>query len=561
MEDPYDHDGFRRSLHLGRVNTTPSEEGNTTRPSRSSRQSGHQTSRLVGPARDRDHSQPMSARLPTRRSRASSRASGESSSRQQRGKAVQVEEISDDDSNVSGQAPSSLHYQYHDLPSLIRAADQYMAPYDHQPVQHLDLNQEAEDDYYEGHVQGAEGSHYHFDHSAGQDQFPTLAYSASPMYIPQQQQQADDYSHGTSYHPHQGAFTGVEAVAPQPATNWHGQYHPSSWEEAQYDTSDIPQGVPHRQRSHRRERLQRQKQQQREALAAYSDAMHAMNLGRSTPQESVPPPVVDVPRVQNFFADDSVSIIPEPPFHRIPPPGEYLLQVDDQVHIYPEDQLVYLMLTEDQRLLIKTQIARIRPQVMRSIVATLSIRLDPTLARDLLSYDIDRIDRAAETLFPEHKKRMGLHERVTWMTGLNNAQRREVIRRVAEVMHQGSDTLRDHLFKVNMEPAVAQQILQAVSREQIWDIATYNNLTPPSLLISTEFPWQRSLSHVQKRALYQRARSAGISNEQSFYNLMAKDRVPRNYGFVMLKVSDEDFKMIIQTIRTPGAPLPEFAED
>ncbi|UZJ50873.1 hypothetical protein CBS101457_000193 [Exobasidium rhododendri] len=303
---------------------------------------------------------------------------------------------------------------------------------------------------------------------------------------------------------------------------------------------------------------------------SYDSAMQGMNLGSSSSHSLTTEHVHDSvsegatainPRHMQEYIERMAAQMNKPfssnVYHSIPPATEYTYQLETAFDFtpYSEDQNIYLLLPEDYRTVILDQIYKIRPINPKSVRSCLVNHLKPAQAQDLISYDTVRIDEATQELFPDGIVRK--YDRTfttTWMTDLSNADRREVIRRLSEVTLQAGDVLREHFLHANIEPRVIQYILQATTQERIWEITQFHNLFFD--VNNKDRPWQKGLSFLQRKALRQRFKLAGITEESQYYGILKREKIPPGYGLTMLKVGDADLLAIIKALRTRNALLP-----
>ncbi|UZJ50879.1 hypothetical protein CBS101457_000199 [Exobasidium rhododendri] len=259
----------------------------------------------------------------------------------------------------------------------------------------------------------------------------------------------------------------------------------------------------------------------------------------SQSHEDIPPPIIEQ--------------TPIPPPH----PYEYTLQLDP-AYLLPEDDIagsLYLELPNDHRSVITDRVAQTRPFHSTYITHYLAVRLTARDARDILSDDVDQSDHAALLTFPDPvPKSDNVPAHVTWMSGLENWQKREVIRRLVEITLQGAEKIRDWLLTQKIQPFVSRAILNAKYEEEVRQIVDeYDLIVPPEVARNTkQHPWQRGMSALQKAALRQRMMRWGCPTPNSCYNLLNKPKVPEKYGTLMLRANEEDFRLIMDTLKSPS---------
>ncbi|UZJ50807.1 hypothetical protein CBS101457_000127 [Exobasidium rhododendri] len=236
---------------------------------------------------------------------------------------------------------------------------------------------------------------------------------------------------------------------------------------------------------------------------------------------------------------------------------EYKLQYNTDFPYESEDERVYQhRLGEDQKLICAEQVLQIRPASARQVQYLLTQQLIPHLAKDLLSDNVDRINAAVEELLPDGVPRIGsLYNRITWMTGWTNEQRRDVIRKLAEATQQSADELREFFLLENVGPEIAGEILAATTDTMLQNVARKYSLFAPTT--GKALRWREGLSYIQRLALRQRMKAFGVPGKAEFYNLMQKKKVPRGYGRKMLKANDHEFGLIIAALNSKD-PLPEL---
>ncbi|UZJ50803.1 hypothetical protein CBS101457_000123 [Exobasidium rhododendri] len=237
-----------------------------------------------------------------------------------------------------------------------------------------------------------------------------------------------------------------------------------------------------------------------------------------------------------------------------PDPYEYQYVADPSFLHDNDHDSVYRYLTVDQRAVVVEHVHRIRPYVIRHIRNCLAHFLPPSIARSLLTNNELEIEAAVEKMWPFHERKQ--YPSNPWMEGLNNHQRIEVVRLMAEATLQSADLLRDHFLRQNVSLETALDILYAPNPHVLVLIARERGLImPEEKKKSRKQAWQIGLSTVQKRALRQRFFNAGVTDDDKFYLLVRKPKVWPGYGLVMLKAGDQYFDAILEALKGRD-PLP-----
>ncbi|UZJ50871.1 hypothetical protein CBS101457_000191 [Exobasidium rhododendri] len=236
-----------------------------------------------------------------------------------------------------------------------------------------------------------------------------------------------------------------------------------------------------------------------------------------------------------------------------PPADEYTLQVDPHI-TYPTDaESVYRILPKEHRQLIVERVSQTRPFLRSVIQYHVTRHLTPRLARKMLSNDRDAYDEAAAELLPQSTPKLmpdgKMQPVVTWMTSLENWQKREVIRRLAECTLQAPDKLRELLLMKELEPSVSRRILAATYTEDVLKIVQKEDLYVLSFDADNTHhprPWQKGLSIIQRAALRQRMKDIGFVDNYSCFNLLSQQGIPDGYGMQLLKLDSLAFGAAIE---------------
>ncbi|UZJ50868.1 hypothetical protein CBS101457_000188 [Exobasidium rhododendri] len=235
----------------------------------------------------------------------------------------------------------------------------------------------------------------------------------------------------------------------------------------------------------------------------------------------------------------------------IPPPSyEYTLQAGTNVDCPRDAVSVYAMMSREQRLVVVEKIAQTRPLVLSRIQQFITKHLTADQAETLLREDNERADAVALQLIPTPNtiiRQHPAHTMNTWMTGLENWQKREVVRRLAEVTLQPSDKLREFLLQANITPEIALKVLAAQSVEEIWGLVQEHGLTflPGEAVQTHHFkPWQKGLSNIQRLALRQRMAHYMNRDDRYCYQLLLTI-TENGGGLKMLKAEPHKFAEIM----------------
>ncbi|UZJ53689.1 hypothetical protein CBS101457_003009 [Exobasidium rhododendri] len=227
------------------------------------------------------------------------------------------------------------------------------------------------------------------------------------------------------------------------------------------------------------------------------------------------------------------------------PSREYTMPVESTFHAKSESRNLFQSLNDAQRLLIVDRIMQIRPYCDNTTRKKLGRSLDASLARALLSDDVAQIEAAVEKLYPiDIVKYSAKHN--TWMTGLTNTERRQVIERVAAATEQDARKLREHFLRKKVTPSVARLLLAANDDACVQYAREYDLIVPTT---EGHAVWQKGMSFIQKKALLHRMRAYGVVSDYRCYRLLEKKRVPSGSGLRMLKAGDDQFADIMESLK------------
>ncbi|UZJ50841.1 hypothetical protein CBS101457_000161 [Exobasidium rhododendri] len=210
-----------------------------------------------------------------------------------------------------------------------------------------------------------------------------------------------------------------------------------------------------------------------------------------------------------------------------------------------ENDAVYMNLDADQKLVIVELIHQIRPVKYAIIRRQLRTNLQPLVALDLLSNNINRIEAAVEHLYPDKVTSRQGYVRY-WMSGLHNKDRVLIMNKLAEATLQSAETLRDYFIQEEVSPSIGDMILHANTPEQVLSIARDKNLILPEK--KTIRPWQRGADQLQKRAVIQRMMASPLIGSRDPYDLLKKKKVTPGYGLKMIKASNLQFDEIMMSL-------------
>ncbi|UZJ53687.1 hypothetical protein CBS101457_003007 [Exobasidium rhododendri] len=288
------------------------------------------------------------------------------------------------------------------------------------------------------------------------------------------------------------------------------------------------------------------------------------------PQYSHSPALTSTPRLNQLYSNTQLGATQNyhaPPYSSPPPeqllpiapPGEYQLRIDTNVPFSSDRKRIFADLPEPLRLTIFSRIAQIRPFSDGAIRYHLNNNLTVNLARRLLSENERVYEAATADFLPDYESEYGVQdqERRSWMFGLHNWQRREVIRRVAEVTLQSADKLREHFVTTVKDQSVPRQILDAAYHQDIWRIARQNNLIlpPPGPSSRRVLNWRVGLTTLQRYAVQQRMILYGnVGSTDKCLSLLAKQNVVKGYGLMLLKASDDEFERMMKDLKSRKGP-------
>ncbi|UZJ50781.1 hypothetical protein CBS101457_000101 [Exobasidium rhododendri] len=234
------------------------------------------------------------------------------------------------------------------------------------------------------------------------------------------------------------------------------------------------------------------------------------------------------------------------------PPWEYTLPISTDLDftVSDVDEKVYKLLTEDQRLLIVDRVHQIRPYYSETIRKRIQSVMNAALARDLLSRNVATVEAAVEVVFPIDDPK-----KVSWMTGLSNAQRRLVILKLADETIQRADKLRDVFLARDVTPQEALFLLLRANKEQCVSFAQSHELIV--MENNNAAPWQRGITTLQRRAVLHRLEFVGRKKKRpDRYYLLQKRFIPLAFGKKILRASEAEFWMLMRYMEGKTATLP-----
>ncbi|UZJ50881.1 hypothetical protein CBS101457_000201 [Exobasidium rhododendri] len=222
---------------------------------------------------------------------------------------------------------------------------------------------------------------------------------------------------------------------------------------------------------------------------------------------------------------------------------EYTLPIKSDFPFTSLDDIVWPYLSIDQKQYILQRIHRIRPRKLGYLRHILAETLRVQAARDLLSPIGVVADDAVEKLFPTPRARKEVVK--TWMSDLSDWKRIEVIDNMAAATMQEAGKLRDLFLNKNVTPALALEILHA-SEEECRRIAEEKGLFVDDK--ETALPWQKGTNKLQRAALLHRMKANGTEKGVA-YHLLDKNHIPPGYGLRLLRVGDDDFRDMVESMR------------
>jgi hypothetical protein len=256
--------------------------------------------------------------------------------------------------------------------------------------------------------------------------------------------------------------------------------------------------------------------------------------------------------------------------HPIPTAREHRLRIDPIGFLPDHVSNVYPRLSPSNKVILLDRLSSIRP-FDKTIPYHLEQRFGAKIARKALSRDTTTWQAAALQILPDVLSKSRV---VSWMNGLKNWERIEVIRRLSDVTFQRPDSLRSHFLslKPSRGRTIADEILAARYIEDIWEIVHKHDLLLPPVEDTQDNiskkrlfrPWQLGLSAFQRVTLRQRMMDRwGIEHvgDSTCHNRLVNPKVKKGNGLMLLKANEEEFKQIMDGLRASNKePLP-FAEE
>ncbi|UZJ50858.1 hypothetical protein CBS101457_000178 [Exobasidium rhododendri] len=231
-----------------------------------------------------------------------------------------------------------------------------------------------------------------------------------------------------------------------------------------------------------------------------------------------------------------------------------MLPISPHFDYHSEDELVWTCLSTEQKLVVTDRVHEIRPRKAPNLRQRLSDKLTAKSAKELLGDNLSEIEAAVNQLFPlERSKKSKAKPVKTWLTGLENWQKRAVINKVARDTLQDTERLRDRFLDNKVTPEQALHLLNALP-EDCRRMAAALDLIMPDF--ETCLPWQKGLSKLQRKALLHRMMTVGRRCEKTSYDLLERRKLPPGYGLKMLEANDADFLYIMRCLKG-SADLPE----
>ncbi|UZJ50766.1 hypothetical protein CBS101457_000086 [Exobasidium rhododendri] len=195
-------------------------------------------------------------------------------------------------------------------------------------------------------------------------------------------------------------------------------------------------------------------------------------------------------------------------------------------------------LDDDQKAAVVDRIAQIKPFTTATIRKYLEFHLTAHTAMMLLCNDLDVVESGVAEVYRNYQQKLA-YENPKWMDGLHNAQRREVIEKLADATVQPVEDLREHFLKVDAPQAAAWAILNASGRDELLAIAQMYGLFIPQS--SAALVWQRGAGKMQMKALLHRMMTRAKITSKKTYNILARKYIPSGFALTMLKLNDALF--------------------
>jgi hypothetical protein len=230
----------------------------------------------------------------------------------------------------------------------------------------------------------------------------------------------------------------------------------------------------------------------------------------------------------------------------------HTLIVDPTFKSNGKEDLVYNSLDENQKAIVTEHVYKVRPYTLAALKPLLSRYLKEDDAHALLlSSDIRRIHGAVENMFPIHKKKQQNRD-VHWMSGLQEWQRIAVIRKMARVLQQGEDEVRDLFIRLRVTPQMALDVLAS-------DEEGCKNIGEPFQAYFIEHndhgKWMQGSSEFQRKLIKQRMLLQGSMTAAESGRLLSQLAVPRGFGLHILYANDQKFERMMLFLRELGLQL------
>jgi hypothetical protein len=242
----------------------------------------------------------------------------------------------------------------------------------------------------------------------------------------------------------------------------------------------------------------------------------------------------------------------------IPTTKEYTYPIDRSKVIGDNlnpDEFEYDKIPADYKVILYDRVSQTRPYHSDTLHTRIRNHMTLDVALRLLGRDTAKVDAAAYALYPDTFSKYGDNiSPITWMTGLENKDRRETIRRLAEVTQENSDRIRAHMLKHRIHSDVARAILAAQMAQNVESIAIDKNLIPPPEEITGKNikNWRIGLSRLQRTTLTYRMMTefthVRIEERKQCHALLAKSKVPKGYGLDLLRVDKHRFPYFIRAL-------------